>query len=127
MQSAQKRVAPRRTAPCWSAREKSFLKMKATSLRDGVSCLQRDQSYVVGGVYIRGSMELRASARLRFAVLPSVRRRASLSCSPSLASPLHRRTHMRSSVQSFSPGRFAELFPQRHIPLMHTHALAARC
>lgn len=111
----------------WSTREKSFLKTKATLLRGRVFCLQRDQSYVVGGVYIRGSMELRASARLRFGILPSVRCQASLSCSPSLAFLLHRPTHVRASVQSFSPGRSVELFPQRHIPLTHTHAFAARC
>lgn len=68
-------------------REKSFLKTKATSLYDGVSCLQRDQSYVVGGIYIlRGSMELRESLGTPplFGILPFVCHR--LFCSPSLAS-----------------------------------------
>lgn len=64
-------------------RERSFLKTKATSstLRDEVSCLQRDQSYVVGGVYIlRGSMELRESLGT-----PSLLRHPPFPAEPSVA------------------------------------------
>lgn len=106
--------------------EKSFLKTKATSLRDEVSCLQRDQSYVVGGVYIlRGSMELRESLGTPplFGILPSAAEPSVLLSFSRLClthTYIHTRTytewtHVRSSVQSFSRGRSAELFSQQRI------------
>lgn len=107
----------------------------SSTLRDEVSCLQRDQSYVVGGVYIlRGSMELRESLGT-----PSLLRHPpSLPPPPTPTPPsplllssrfclthIHtytrtyteRITHVRSraSVHSFSRGRSAKLFPQQHI------------
>jgi len=112
----------RRIAPYRSTWEKSFLKMKVTSLRDGESCLQRDQSYVVGGVYIRGSMELRASVRLRFGVLPSVGH-------PFLALLLSALCYTdKHTCDSRSRASLPDAPPSfsrsGHIPLMH--ALAAR-
>jgi len=101
--------------------------MKATLLRDGVSCLQRDQSYVVGGVYIRGSMELRASPPLRH---PPFRPPSSVPflLSFSRLSATQTNTHAIFGPELLSRTlRRAELFPQRHISLTHTHALATRC
>lgn len=84
-----------------------FLRRRQRASFHGVSCLQRDQSYVVGGVYIlRGSMEPRASTRLRFGVLSCPP--GSLSCTllsrrGTRAKRAYTRTHTCTSFGPASP------------------------